>query len=126
MGTQQGVVSWFCCGPLGYPGACGAAGNGACGDCNSESYQCAWQYLNGYPTQYCGQGAPESCGSALSIAAPCYSTGVTVNVADHGPGACSGQTQCYPLSNRIIDLTPAAFVNLAPLDYGLITGFVQL
>jgi hypothetical protein len=122
--AQQGTGSWFCCGPDGYPHACGAAGSGACGTCDSPKIQAAWQYLNGFPTSYCGQTARLSCGHSISITAPCYFKGVAPKIADHGPGACTGQTQCDPLSHRVVDMTPATFVHLAPLSYGLITVFV--
>jgi hypothetical protein len=119
----QGVASWFCCGPHSW-GPCGHAGGGACGTCDNPKFQAAWQKLNGFPTSYCGQQVAASCGSLISVTSLCYATGVVPSIADHGPGACTGQSTCKPLSHRIVDLTPAAFAQLAPLGVGLLTVVV--
>jgi hypothetical protein len=123
--AQQGGASWFCCGSNSW-GPCGTAGKGACGDCDNPDFQAAWQKLNGYPYSYCGQLAGVSCGDVLSVIAPCYATGVAPAIASHGPGSgsCTAATDCDPVTRRIIDLTPAAFAQLANLSKGVITAFV--
>jgi len=140
-----GVASWFCCGPDSYPGACGGCGSctgcfdipinpvcagvgggecyatGACGPCDNIQHHAAWQNLAGFPGCVGCPCTPQvSCGTGLTVIDPCLSAGNGVTVQDHGPGACTaGPTGCHGLTNRIIDLTPAAFSVWHDLTIGL-------
>jgi hypothetical protein len=125
-----GVMSWFCCGPDSYLGYCGGYGSGACGTCDSPSYQCAWQNLSGFSGCYCGcTTEQESCGSYILVYSgyDCFNTGLCVQIADHGPGSCTGYVNDCETGTwtRIIDLTPAAFNYLAPLSVGITSVDLQ-
>lgn len=126
--TYSGAASWFCCGPDGYDGYCGDYGSGACGDCDSPNWQCAWQTLDGYPTCYRSCPTGLSCGDCVIVDSPgpsCSWPSIEVHVADHGPGACSGcGNDCAGYCGRIIDLTPAAFAQLNDLSVGVISAGV--
>ncbi len=144
--NEDGVASWFCCGPDAFPGSCcpcqpstnccpcpplpdGSCppsccpSNGACETCHSDLWMCAWQNLPPFPGCNCRCPPPVTCGQLLSVSRPCVDPGVryVMEVADHGPGACSAApTDCSGQTSRLIDLTPAGFVQLGDLSVGLI------
>jgi hypothetical protein len=125
----KGVTSWFCCGNAW--GRCGAAGTGACGTCQSSQKMAAWPNLSPACLSVtnpgaCGVSLPEyDCGHTLRVHCRCLSNDVCVTFADCGPDtqlfcgdtACCG-SDCQ--SNRVIDLTPAAFSVLGSLDAGIL------
>ncbi|MFG1697898.1 hypothetical protein [Nonomuraea sp. NPDC049309] len=128
LGPVQGEVSWFCCGTAWGP--CSSTGKGACGTCNSGNLQHAWPNAS----DACWSiTRPDSCGVSLSrrtcgfrhrITSLCGGGSVVTAIADCGPQtdlfcgerSCCGST-CA--SNRLIDLTPAAFSQIASLSSGL-------
>lgn len=126
--VYHGCASWFCCGnPY---GPCGQAGGGACGDCQSSSYHCAWAHLNHYGyicnVNACGIGNQLlKCGSNMHVTNPCNGSTLKVSVHDCGPDEgqfCGNRApDCSPSQyfNRVVDLTPASFSALAPLSQGL-------
>lgn len=136
MASWYGVAGWFCCG--GAYGPCGPAGGGSCGTCESSQYHCAWPKLNrpGYP--YCDYTACNYpmeevyCDQLLIVVDVCNNLGVGVNVKDCGPDMAlfCGDTapDCSPPGyyDRIVDLTPAAFSAMAPLDQGLLSCRVDV
>jgi hypothetical protein len=126
--ANTGEMSWFCCGSAWGP--CGGAGGGACGNCNSGSLQCAWPNASGAcfnitRPDLCHISLPaHGCGARLSVTCPCSAHTVAVTVADCGPNThlfCGERSCCgsHCGTNRIIDLTPAAFSRLASLSTGL-------
>lgn len=137
MAFIDGQATWFCCGTEGYPGTCcpcqgglciDCPTTGACGTCHSDSWGCAWQNLAGFPPAYCGMTTQFSCGQNIWVFNHCSGTGIQVPVTDHGPGACTGPASqdCAAATNRIIDLTPAAFVQLGDLALGTFSVQVQV
>jgi hypothetical protein len=130
MAGLQGEVSWFCCGNAWGP--CGTAGHGACGTCNSGSSQHAWTntsdacYSITRPDR-CGITgvSRRTCGFRHQTTNLCTGARVTTSIADCGPQTdlfCSERACCGGTcaSNRVIDLTPAAFSAIASLNSGLI------
>ncbi|MEV1000103.1 hypothetical protein [Nonomuraea sp. NPDC050202] len=128
LGPVQGEVSWFCCGTAWGP--CSSTGKGACGTCNSGNLQHAWPNTS----DACWAiTRPDSCGVSLSrrtcgyrhrITALCTGTSVVTAIADCGPQTdlfCGERSCCGATcaSNRLIDLTPAAYSRLASLSSGL-------
>ncbi|RCG32056.1 hypothetical protein DQ384_05870 [Sphaerisporangium album] len=128
LGPVQGEVSWFCCGAAWGP--CGTVGKGACGTCNSGSLQHAWPNTS----DACWAiTRPDSCGVSLSrrtcgfshrTTALCGGASVVTTIADCGPQTdlfCGERSCCGATcaSNRLIDLTPAAYSRIASLSSGL-------
>lgn len=124
--TSEG--SWFCCGSSWGP--CGSAGHGACGTCNSSSHQCAWPNISSAcfdvtRPDRCGDNmASLGCGHSLSVTGVCTGKTVSVTIADCGPASyefCGERTCCggHCGTDRLIDLTPAAFSAIASLSSGL-------
>ncbi|MBB5868143.1 hypothetical protein F4553_001522 [Allocatelliglobosispora scoriae] len=123
-----GEMSWFCCGSSWGP--CGTAGHGACGTCNSGSMQHAWPNTSDaclaitHP-EACGEPlARRGCGFTHYTTNRCNGKRVATRIADCGPQTdlfCGERTCCGSVcgSNRIIDLTPAAFSAIASLSGGL-------
>lgn len=127
--VAQGVATWFCCGPS--YGPCASAGGGACGDCHSSRWQCAWPNASQACFEItrpdrCGVALPRyGCDHELLVINPCTGDFLeTVTIADCGPHTdrfcrerrCCGD-ECS--SHRILDLTPAAFSRLADLAAGV-------
>lgn len=125
----SGEASWFCCGSSWGP--CTATGTGACQTCQSAALQCAWPNTSKNcfditRPDLCGERIdPYECGHVFFVSHWCTGTGVEVTISDCGPrtksfcdeaSCCDGKCR----TNRVIDLTPAAFSKLAPLDSGLI------
>ncbi|HIW63559.1 MAG TPA: septal ring lytic transglycosylase RlpA family protein [Candidatus Stackebrandtia excrementipullorum] len=121
--------SWFCCGNSWGP--CGTHGTGACGTCHSANMQHAWPNAsqacwNITRPDQCGISlARRTCGHQHTTTNRCNGSRVTTSIADCGPRtrsfcgerACCGST-CG--SNRVMDLTPAAYSRIADLSTGLI------
>ncbi|TCO35810.1 hypothetical protein EV652_101695 [Kribbella steppae] len=136
MAGINGEVSWFCCGNAWGP--CASTGRGACGTCHSGNFQHAWPntsdacYAITRPDS-CGITgmSRRTCGFRHSTTNLCNGARVVTSIADCGPQtdlfcgerACCGGT-CA--SNRIIDLTPAAFSAIASLSAGLIPCTVDV
>jgi len=130
-----GEVSWFCCGSSWGP--CGTAGHGACGTCNSGSYQHAWPNTSDACHAITN---PEACGTSLSrrgcgfkhyTTNRCTGAKIGTTIADCGPQTdlFCGETSCCGSvcgSNRLIDLTPAAFSAIASLANGLRPALVDV
>lgn len=122
-------ASWFCCGTAWGP--CASAGGGACGNCKSGSMQCAWPYtsqacFNETRPDECGQDLLEwGCGHTFYVGGLCNGANITVTIADCGPHTnywcgektCCGNGKCA--TDRLIDLTPAAFSHVSSLSNGL-------
>ncbi len=114
--VQRGVATWFCCGDA--YGPCGTTGHGKCGTCNSGSIQHAWPYVSpGCNYVGCGRTLQQySCGIKQTIQNPCTSKSILAPVADCGPNMplfCGDKkSDCAAYTDRIIDLTPAAFTAL--------------
>ncbi|MFC4589578.1 septal ring lytic transglycosylase RlpA family protein [Sphaerisporangium corydalis] len=128
LGPVQGEVSWFCCGTAWGP--CSTTGRGACGTCNSGSMQHAWPNTSDnclaitHPDT-CGVGlSRRTCGFNHRTTALCSGASVVTSIADCGPQTdlfCGERSCCGATcaSNRLIDLTPAAFSQIASLSAGL-------
>jgi hypothetical protein len=128
MAAVTGEVSWFCCGNAWGP--CGSTGHGACGTCNSGSYQHAWPNASAaclaitHPDT-CGIGlSRRTCGFVHYTTNLCTGSRVATSIADCGPQTdlFCGETSCCGStcgSNRLIDLTPAAFSAIASLSSGI-------
>ncbi|WP_020666902.1 RlpA-like double-psi beta-barrel domain-containing protein [Amycolatopsis nigrescens] len=129
LAAANSEASWFCCGPAW--GRCSAAGGGACGNCKSGSYHCAWPNAS----QACFDiTRPDRCGDTLTrrgcghtfyVKHLCGTKEIGVKIADCGPDTdrwCGEQKCCSGkcATNRLIDLTPAAFSAIGSLDAGLI------
>lgn len=125
----SGEASWFCCGASWGP--CSAAGTGACQTCRSSALQCAWpnaskKCFSITRPDLCHETLrPHECGDLLHVVHWCSGVCVPVTVADCGPRTksfCGGQTCCNGKcrSNRVIDLTAAAFSRLGNLHSGLV------
>ncbi|GAB2904273.1 septal ring lytic transglycosylase RlpA family protein [Streptomyces mayteni] len=125
-----GETTWFCCGASWGP--CGAAGGGACGDCRADGDHAAWPHLSESCWELtrpdlCGEHdlPRRGCGSVLTVSHQCTGAAVTVTVSDCGPrtrefcgeGVCC-EGDCR--TNRVLDLTPAAFAALGSLDSGVL------
>ncbi|ASW57559.1 hypothetical protein [Plantactinospora sp. KBS50] len=128
MTAVLGEVSWFCCGNSWGP--CGTAGHGACGTCNSGSYQHAWPNTSDAcfaitRPDSCGMGlSRRTCGFRHYTTNRCNGSRIGTTIADCGPQTdlfCGETTCCGSAcgSNRIIDLTPAAYSAIASLSTGL-------
>jgi hypothetical protein len=128
MAAVTGEVSWFCCGNAWGP--CGSTGHGACGTCNSGSRQHAWPNASDACFSIT---RPDRCGVSLSrrtcgflhyTTNRCNGLRVGTRIADCGPQTdlfCGERTCCGSAcgTNRIIDLTPAAYSVIASLSTGL-------
>ncbi len=142
LGTYYGVTGWFCCGgkyldPQGIK-RCSNMGGGSCLDCKNKLLHCAFPnlYRQGYP--YCDYTACNypmqvtNCTHAITVTTPCSSKSVVVTVHTCGPDMevfCGDRApDCSPAAyyDRILDLTPAAFLKLAPLDQGLASARVTV
>jgi hypothetical protein len=125
----NGETTWFCCGNAWGP--CGSTGHGACGTCNSGSLQCAWPntsdacYSITRPDR-CGVSLiRRTCGHTFYITNRCNGARVTVRIADCGPQTdlfCGERVCCGSVcgSNRIMDLTPAAYSRIGNLSSGIL------
>lgn len=129
MAAVTGEASWFCCGNAWGP--CGATGGGACGTCNSGSRQHAWPNTSTAcfditRPDLCGYGLTQrGCGFVHYTTSLCNGARVATSIADCGPNThlFCGETACCGsscASNRLIDLTPAAFSAIASLSSGLL------
>lgn len=129
MSAVTGEASWFCCGNAWGP--CGSAGHGACGTCNSGSHQHAWPNVssacwNVTRPDLCGDYLTQrGCGFVHYTTNLCNGHRVGTSIADCGPNThlfCGERTCCGSAcgTNRIIDLTPAAFSSIASLSSGLL------
>lgn len=128
MAALTGEMSWFCCGNSWGP--CGTAGHGACGTCNSGSYQHAWPNTSAACLDIT---RPDRCGISLSrrgcgfrhyTTNRCNGKRIGTTIADCGPQTdlfCGERACCGSVcgTNRIIDLTPAAYSQIASLSSGL-------
>jgi hypothetical protein len=123
----NGEATWFCCGNAWGP--CAAAGGGACGTCKSSALQAAWPNASKAcwditRPDLCGEDLPRrGCGSAIKVRHQCSGASVCVTVSDCGPRTrsfCGESTCCDGVcrSNRVIDLTPAAFSAIGSLSSG--------
>lgn len=128
MVAVTGEVSWFCCGSSWGP--CGTAGGGACGTCRSGNLQHAWPNtsqacLDITRPHVCGPSlARRTCGFVHYTTNLCNGARVRTSIADCGPQTdlfCGESTCCGSScgTNRIIDLTPAAYSAIASLSTGL-------
>jgi hypothetical protein len=129
LAATSSETSWFCCGPAW--GRCSAAGGGACGNCKSGSYHCAWPNASDScfsitrPDQ-CGDTLTRrTCGHTFYVKHLCGTKEIAVSIADCGPDTnrwCGEQRCCSGkcATNRLLDLTPAAFSAIGNLDSGII------
>ncbi|MFY1687631.1 hypothetical protein [Plantactinospora sp. WMMB782] len=128
MAAVTGEVSWFCCGSAWGP--CASTGRGACGTCTSGNYQHAWPNtsqacLDITRPHVCGTSlARRTCGFVHYTTNLCNGARVGTSIADCGPQTdlFCGERACCGAScgtNRIIDLTPAAYSAIASLSTGL-------
>jgi hypothetical protein len=134
MSGVYGETTWFCCGNAWGP--CGSTGHGACGTCNSGSYQHAWPNTSDACHSITN---PEACGESLTrrgcgfkhyTTNRCNGKKIGTTIADCGPQTdlwCSERTCCGSAcgSHRIIDLTPAAFSAIASLSSGILPVYVD-
>lgn len=130
----RGESTWFCCG--GGWGPCAPTGGGACGNCQSGSYHAAWPnasqacYNITRPDLCAGEGGipRRGCGSVMNVRHSCGAT-VCVTITDCGPRTHSwcGEAACCNggcNTNRIFDLTPAAFSAIGNLNSGKIPVWI--
>ncbi|WP_230686643.1 septal ring lytic transglycosylase RlpA family protein [Catellatospora vulcania] len=128
MAALTGTMSWFCCGNSWGP--CGTAGHGACGTCNSGSYQHAWPNasaacFNITRPDTCGISMTRrGCGFRHYTTNRCNGKRIGTTIADCGPQTdlwCGERACCGSVcgTNRIVDLTPAAYSQIASLSSGL-------
>jgi len=133
MAVAHGVATWFCCGTK-YGSSCpNDAGKGACGTCDNSKNMCAWPGVSQACLDLVGTCSTHTsfvrsgCGNTIDVEYYCdTSKKVTATIADCGPKVnnfCdeTGDCSCDICKDRIIDLTPAAFSALAPLNKGKIT-----
>ena len=124
-----GEASWFCCGTAWGP--CGSAGGGACGNCSSSKHQHAWQAASSACLSItnpaaCGVGLTQrGCGFVHYVTNRCNGKEVASSIADCGPNThqfCGEKTCCGSTcgTNRLVDLTAAAFSAISSLSNGLI------
>jgi hypothetical protein len=134
MAFYDGNASWFCCGPNLYPGWCDfPAGSGACQTCDNSARACAWPKLGNTGCNYTWQCVGQIqgwCGQLINVRAHCYgTTAFDIALVDCGPdrNALCGLTagDCLAWPHPLIDLTPAAFSELAPLEVGRISVTVE-
>ncbi|MFC7102750.1 hypothetical protein ACFQQB_21255 [Nonomuraea rubra] len=103
---------------------------GACGTCNSGNLQHAWPNTSDAcwaitRPDSCGVGlSRRTCGFRHRITALCTGSSVVTAIADCGPQTdlfCGERSCCGATcaSNRLIDLTPAAYSQIASLSSGL-------
>lgn len=103
---------------------------GACGTCNSGNLQHAWPNTSDAcwaitRPDACGVGlSRRTCGFRHRITALCSGSSVVTAIADCGPQTdlfCGERSCCGATcaSNRLIDLTPAAYSQIASLSSGL-------
>lgn len=129
MAAFTGEASWFCCGNAWGP--CGATGHGACGTCNSGSRQHAWPNVSSAcwnitrPDLCADDLTQRGCGFVHYTTNLCNGLRVGTSIADCGPNThlfCGERTCCGSScgTNRVIDLTPAAFSAIASLSNGLL------
>jgi hypothetical protein len=123
-----GEMSWFCCGNAWGP--CSSTGHGACGNCNSGSLQHAWPNISSAcfsitRPDLCGYGlSRRGCGFRHYTTNRCNGSRVGTTIADCGPNThlfCGERTCCGSVcgTNRLIDLTAAAYSRIASLSTGL-------
>ncbi|MEV4414495.1 hypothetical protein [Catellatospora sp. NPDC049609] len=128
MAALTGEMSWFCCGTAWGP--CSSTGRGACGTCNSGSYQHAWPNASAACLEIT---RPDRCGITMSrrgcgfrhyTTNRCNGKRIGTTIADCGPQTdlwCGERACCGSVcgTNRIVDLTPAAYSQIANLSSGL-------
>lgn len=136
MAGIYGEVSWFCCGNAWGP--CDSAGHGACGTCNSGNYQHAWPNTSDAcfditRPDRCGVSglSRRTCGFAHATTNICNGSRVVTTIADCGPQTdlfCGEQACCGGecSSNRLLDLTPAAYSAIGSLSSGLLPGYIDV
>lgn len=124
----RGEATWFCCGAAWGP--CGSAGGGACGNCRSASNHGAWPNASAAcwditRPDLCGEGGipRRGCGSVMRVVQECSKAAVCITITDCGPRTKSfcGEAACCNgvcRTNRILDLTPAAYSQIASLSSG--------
>ncbi|WP_225846699.1 RlpA-like double-psi beta-barrel domain-containing protein [Streptomyces sp. HPF1205] len=128
-----GETTWFCCGSSWGP--CGSAGTGACGTCQSAKYQAAWPNTSSAcfsitRPDLCGETiVRRGCGSVMNVRHQCSGATVCVTVSDCGPRTqsfCGEETCCNGScrTNRVIDLTPAAFSAIGNLSSGKLPVYI--
>lgn len=129
----RGEATWFCCGNAWGP--CGSTGTGACGNCHSGHYKAAWP--NASQACYditrpdlCGEGniPRRGCGAVMNVRHQCGAT-VCVSIADCGPrmkSFCGEKACCNGTcrTNRVIDLTAAAYSAIASLSTGKVPVWI--
>ncbi|MFD8379299.1 septal ring lytic transglycosylase RlpA family protein [Streptomyces sp. NPDC059679] len=129
-----GEASWFCCGNSWGP--CASTGGGSCGTCRSGEPQAAWPHASRECWEItrpdlCGEDIPKrGCGSVLTVRHQCSDASVCVTITDCGPRTksfCSEKTCCDGVcrTNRVIDLTPAAFSALGSLSSGTLPVLID-
>jgi hypothetical protein len=129
----RGKCTWFCCG--GGWGPCGSTGTGACGTCQSSQNKGAWPNLssacwNITRPDLCGENMPRrTCGDTMRVQHQCTGASVCITLADCGPRTKSfcGESTCCGgecRTNRIIDLTPAAFSAIGNLSSGAVPAWI--
>ena len=135
MAGLNAEASWFCCGNAWGP--CASTGHGACGTCQSRNFQHAWPnasaacYAITRPDK-CGTTlSRRTCGFRHSTTNLCNGKRVVTSIADCGPHTdlfCGERACCGGkcASNRIIDLTPAAFSAIASLSAGRIPTHIDV
>lgn len=102
MACCKGQATWFCT----YPDS--GCGHGACGTCNSSSWQFAWPS----PLGCAPCGTSLGCGTTRDFTNNCsvWNSGAR---CDTGP-ACS--------TGHMVDFTKSLFMEFAPLSQGVISN----
>jgi|GEM_PF-1252173 hypothetical protein len=132
---SDGIASWYCCGSIYSPFCRTIMNSGACGTCDNYSIACAWPNLAGFsPSNYAAVCRPNlplfSCGQTIRLVSYCNGNNLYPYIADHGPFTdhfCGVNPPCrpdFPCNDRIIDLTPAAFMSIASISDGVTKVFV--
>ncbi|AXE82231.1 MULTISPECIES: RlpA-like double-psi beta-barrel domain-containing protein [Streptomyces] len=128
-----GETSWFCCGNAWGP--CSSAGGGACGNCQSSAHHGAWPNAsqacwNITRPDLCGENIPRrGCGAVMNVKHQCSGATVCITITDCGPRTkdwCGEATCCNGTcrTNRVLDLTPAAFSAIGNLSSGKLPVYI--
>lgn len=134
--VAPGLATWFCCGDPSGSNCPTSNTTGACGTCQNTILGCAWPNISDACLAFddpgaCGvDPARLGCGTALTIVNRCTGGSVGVTIVDCGPQVnlfCNTTHCCGTVcgSNRIVDLTPAAFSAIADLAVGVLPASVQ-
>jgi hypothetical protein len=135
-GGASGLATWFCCGRPSGSNCPTPNTTGACGTCQNTIHGCAWPNISAACLAFDNPGAcgvhPARfpCGHRFTVTNRCSGRAVGVTIVDCGPQTnlfchvthCCGTT-CG--SNRIVDLTPAAFSAIASLAVGVLPASVR-